>query len=111
MSIGRDARPAAFAAAGRRRGPSIAKWMEWVAFSTVSAAVVLLAGLLVLPAFGQVPDLATGRVPNTEKLGLDKAVLVAGLTPLVVLAVWWGMRRVRARLHDAAGDHAGHGDL
>ena len=49
--------------------------------------------------------------PVAAELGLDKAVLVAGLTPLVVLAVWWGMRRVRARLHDAAGDHAGHGDL
>lgn len=49
--------------------------------------------------------------PLAAELGLDKAVLVAGLTPLVVLAVWWGMRRVRARLHDAAGDHAGHGDL
>ncbi len=77
MSIGRDARPAAFAAAGRRRGPSIAKWMEWVAFSTVSAAVVLLAGLLVLPAFGQVPDLATGRVPTL-------APLVREVTPAVV---------------------------
>src|SRR5689334_21433409 len=64
-------------AAGRRRGYSIAKWIEWVAFSTVSIAVVLLAGLLVLPASGQVPDLATGRVPTL-------APLVREVTPAVV---------------------------
>lgn len=49
--------------------------------------------------------------PLAAAVHLDKTLLVAALTPLVVLAVWWGMRRVRARLHDAAGDRAGHGDL
>ncbi|WP_134725755.1 DUF3422 family protein [Paracoccus luteus] len=49
--------------------------------------------------------------PLAEASGIDKALLVAGATPLVVLAVWWGMRRVRAALHRAAGGHAGHGDL
>ncbi|ODT60039.1 MULTISPECIES: DUF3422 domain-containing protein [Paracoccus] len=36
--------------------------------------------------------------------GLDKTLLVAGLTPLTVLTVWWGMRRVRSRFHDAGSD-------
>ena len=49
--------------------------------------------------------------PLAAALHMEKPLLTAALTPLVVLAVWWGMRRVRARLHDAAGDHAGHGDL
>lgn len=39
---------------------------------------------------------------------LDKTYLIAGLTPLVVLLVWWGMRRVRRSLHGS--DH-GSGDL
>jgi serine protease Do len=51
--------------------------MEWGAFSIVSAAVLLLAGLLVLPASGQAPDLATGRVPTL-------APLVREVTPAVV---------------------------
>jgi len=37
--------------------------------------------------------------PLAHALNLDKAVLIAGLTPLAVLAVWFGMRRIRARLH------------
>ena len=49
--------------------------------------------------------------PLAHALAIDKAVVIAALTPLVVLAVWWAMRRVRAGLHRAAGDHAGHGDL
>lgn len=36
--------------------------------------------------------------------GYDKAVLVAALTPVTVLTVWWGMRRVRSRFHDAGSD-------
>lgn len=38
--------------------------------------------------------------PLAHALDLDKAVLIAGLTPLAVLSVWFGMRRIRARLHD-----------
>lgn len=49
--------------------------------------------------------------PLAARFGVDRAVLVAVLTPLVVLAVWAAMRRVRARLHDAAGDRSGRGDL
>lgn len=36
--------------------------------------------------------------------GLDKAFLVAGLTPVTVLAVWWAMRRVRSRFHEPGSD-------
>ena len=49
--------------------------------------------------------------PVAEAAGIERSVVIAALTPLVVLAVWLAMRRVRARLHDGAGDHAGPGDL
>ncbi|KGJ10796.1 DUF3422 domain-containing protein (plasmid) [Paracoccus versutus] len=39
--------------------------------------------------------------PLAQALHIDKAVLVAALTPVAVLGVWLGMRRIRARLHDA----------
>lgn len=42
--------------------------------------------------------------PLAAALHLDKAYLVAGLTPVAVLAVWWGMRQVRKRLHHHGGD-------
>lgn len=51
--------------------------------------------------------LGYAAAPLAHAAGIDKTLLVAALTPLVVVAVWLGMRRVRARLHDAAG----HGDL
>ncbi|WP_347266342.1 DUF3422 domain-containing protein [Paracoccus sp. (in: a-proteobacteria)] len=38
--------------------------------------------------------------PLAHALSIDKAVLVAALTPVAVLSVWLGMRRIRARLHD-----------
>ncbi|MTH77527.1 DUF3422 family protein [Paracoccus aestuariivivens] len=38
--------------------------------------------------------------PLAHAIHLDKAVLTAVLTPAVVLAVWFAMRRIRARLHD-----------
>lgn len=34
------------------------------------------------------------------RIAVDKAVLTAGLVPVVVLAVWYGMRRIRRALHD-----------
>ena len=49
--------------------------------------------------------------PLASALHVEKPLVIAVLTPLVVAAVWFAMRRVRARLHDAAGGHAGHGDL
>lgn len=49
--------------------------------------------------------------PLASAAGIERSTLVAALTPLVILAVWLGMRRVRARLHESAGDRAGHGDL
>ena len=49
--------------------------------------------------------------PLAEAAGVERSTVIAALTPLVILAVWLGMRRVRARLHDGAGDPAGHGDL
>lgn len=49
--------------------------------------------------------------PLAETGGIEKTWLLAGLTPVVVFAVWFAMRRVRARLHDAAGDNEGHADL
>lgn len=43
--------------------------------------------------------------PVASKLHVDKAYLIAGLTPLVVLAVWGAMRQIRKRLHrHAPGD-------
>ncbi|WP_134679305.1 DUF3422 family protein [Paracoccus ravus] len=38
--------------------------------------------------------------PVGQALGIDKSVLIAVLTPLVIAGVWFGMRRIRARLHD-----------
>jgi len=48
--------------------------------------------------------------PLSEAAGIERTTLVAALTPLVILAVWLGMRRIRARLHDGAGDHGGGKD-
>lgn len=48
--------------------------------------------------------LAYALAPLIGVAGVDKAVVVALLTPLTVLAVWWSMRRVRARFHDPADD-------
>ena len=41
--------------------------------------------------------------PVAHALHVDKAVLVAGLTPVVIGAVWLAMRRIKARIH--AGGH------
>ncbi|MDB6179206.1 DUF3422 domain-containing protein [Paracoccus sp. Z330] len=43
--------------------------------------------------------LSYGLYPLAKALHIDKPYLVAALTPLAVLAVWWGMRRVRKSLH------------
>ena len=41
-----------------------------------------------------------------EALGIEKALLLALLTPLAVLMVWWGLQRVRKRLErDEGGGH------
>ena len=37
--------------------------------------------------------------PLAHAAGLDKAVMVAALTPLVVIGVWLAMRRIKAGLH------------
>lgn len=37
--------------------------------------------------------------PVAHALAVDKAVLIGLLTPVAVLAVWWAIRRIRARLH------------
>lgn len=42
--------------------------------------------------------------PLAHAGGVDKAVLTAGLVPVIVLSVWFGMRRVRRRLHHSGGD-------
>ncbi|WP_068306612.1 DUF3422 family protein [Pararhodobacter sp. CCB-MM2] len=47
---------------------------------------------------------AVGLVSNVlaplgEAVGVGKTGVYAGVTPLVVLAVWWALRRIRARLH------------
>ncbi|MFO1164751.1 MAG: DUF3422 domain-containing protein [Paracoccus sp. (in: a-proteobacteria)] len=41
--------------------------------------------------------------PLAYAAGIDKSVLIAGLTPVVVICVWLAMRRIKARLHD--GQH------
>ena len=45
--------------------------------------------------------------PLSEALHVEKAVLIAALTPVVILAVWYSMRRIKARLHadDEKGGH------
>ena len=44
--------------------------------------------------------------PVAEALGIEKALLLALLTPLAVLMVWWGLQRVRKRLErDEGGGH------
>lgn len=43
--------------------------------------------------------LSYALAPVAAQLGLDKSILVAALTPVAVLVVWWGMRRVRRSLH------------
>ncbi|GGF71229.1 hypothetical protein GCM10011402_24740 [Paracoccus acridae] len=45
--------------------------------------------------------------PVASALGVDKAYLIAGLTPVAVLIVWWAMRQVRRSLHK----HGPAGDL
>jgi uncharacterized membrane-anchored protein len=37
--------------------------------------------------------------PLVEAAGLSKGMAMAILTPLVVVAVWWGLRRVKAAVH------------
>lgn len=37
--------------------------------------------------------------PLAHALKIEKAYLIAGLTPVAVLIVWWAMRQVRRRLH------------
>lgn len=43
--------------------------------------------------------------PVASSVGVDKAWVIAGLTPVAVLVVWWGMRRIKNSLHsdDKAG--------
>jgi len=36
--------------------------------------------------------------PLAHAVGLDKSYLIAGITPVAVLLVWWAMRQVRRRL-------------
>lgn len=43
--------------------------------------------------------------PAAGAAGIDKSYLVAALTPLTVLAVWWSMRKVRRGLHHNPPDH------
>ncbi|MFV0302436.1 MAG: DUF3422 family protein [Paracoccus sp. (in: a-proteobacteria)] len=50
--------------------------------------------------------LSYALAPLAKALGVEKAVLLAVLTPLAVLLVWCGMQRVRARLGgDEDGGH------
>lgn len=37
--------------------------------------------------------------PVAQQVGVEKPYLTAALTPIAVLAVWWGMWRVKRRLH------------
>ena len=41
--------------------------------------------------------------PAAYAVGVDKGLLTAGLVPVIVLAVWLGMRRIRRRLHHPDG--------
>ncbi|CAM3235292.1 DUF3422 domain-containing protein [Paracoccus nototheniae] len=48
--------------------------------------------------------LSYALAPVAGMTGLDKSLLVAGLTPVAVLIVWWAMRRVRKSLHGPGDD-------
>ena len=48
--------------------------------------------------------LSYALAPLAGRAGLDKTLVVAVLTPLTVLGVWWAMRRVRAQFHDPGSD-------
>lgn len=50
--------------------------------------------------------LSYGLYPAAAAFNIEKSYLVAALTPIAVLVVWWGMRRVRQNLHktDAGKD-------
>ena len=37
--------------------------------------------------------------PVTEEMGLSKGMAMAGLTPLVILVVWFMVRRIRRAMH------------
>lgn len=50
--------------------------------------------------------LSYALAPVAGAIGMDKAMLLALLTPLAVLLVWFGLRRVRARLEKAPVDHS-----
>ncbi|MCF3974469.1 DUF3422 family protein [Paracoccus salsus] len=39
--------------------------------------------------------------PLAETVGIEKSYLIAAMTPIAVLIVWWAMRRVRKSLHHA----------
>ncbi|SET74249.1 DUF3422 family protein [Paracoccus homiensis] len=43
--------------------------------------------------------------PLAAKLSVDKSYLIAAMTPLVVVAVWWSMRQIRRNLHKSDRDH------
>ncbi|WP_299358965.1 DUF3422 family protein [uncultured Paracoccus sp.] len=43
--------------------------------------------------------------PVAAAVGMDKTLLLATLTPVVVLGVWLAIRRIRARLHDGPDGH------
>ncbi|RJL12111.1 DUF3422 domain-containing protein [Paracoccus siganidrum] len=43
--------------------------------------------------------LSYALAPLAGGLGLDKSLLIAGLTPVAVLGVWWAIRRIRHRHH------------
>lgn len=41
--------------------------------------------------------------PLAQEFKIDKGIVIAVLTPVVVIGVWLAMRRIRARLHDEDG--------
>ncbi|RMC32985.1 DUF3422 family protein [Paracoccus alkanivorans] len=43
--------------------------------------------------------------PLAQQIGVDKPYLIAALTPVAVLTVWWSMRRIKQRLHPSHDPH------
>lgn len=65
--------------------------VEGLSVAAISYYVVGLLGYLLKPL---------------KELGLGSSEVLTGLlTPLVVLAIWWGMRRARRHLHQPADGH------
>ena len=73
---------------------------------TKTASAQSIEGLSVVAiSYYAVGLLGYALYPLAKVIHMDKALLTAILTPVAVISVWLGMRRIRARLHDGTHEH------